>query len=131
MVLLTQEGGTFAAHSNHPRIGTTHSPDLTGLRHTIDALVDTLPDDVQVSYATSVPDALREGEPDPAKALAADEPEHAYETVPGTERLPAATDEERRASETTDDAKPTERFRRDPGVDVVGLGHVAPFPSRD
>lgn len=58
------------------------------------------------------------------EALAADNPRAAYQTVPGTERLPAAVVlEEGDGIYPQEDDNTTERFRKD-SVTVIALGQV-------
>lgn len=128
VAMLAREGDAFVVHSDHPAVGSLRWDDLSALERSVRAAIDRLPDDIQVHYAAGVQAALVASDKDD---LAADNPDSAYETVPGSERLPAAE-----AHESADgslvqqelDQSAAERIRErrnnDRSIRPVGIGNV-------
>ncbi len=129
VAMLARQGDDYVMHSDHPALGSLRWSDLQALERSVRDAAERLPEPVTVRYAAGLAAPADRPEGD---ALAADETESTYRTVPGSERLPAAP-----VIDRADGTLPQEglkktatdrvRERRGQGsVRVVGLGKVRP-----
>lgn len=128
VALLTRDRDDFVLVSDHPAIGILHWPHQSTLERSAKAAIKRLDDDVELRFGPGLSSSLIDED-----MLSADSTE-AYETVPGTERLPASPrTDAREGLEAQEEDSPTERVReRHRGnMRVVALGQVhAPNAAR-
>ena len=124
VAILTKDANDYVLVSDHPAIGILHWPTRTTLERSVQHAIERLDDEVELRYG---PGLSADDAPDEDVALRADNPAAAYRTVPGTERLPAAsTTDKRDGLASQEERKPTDaiRDRHRDQVRVVALGQV-------
>jgi len=123
VAVLTKDSDDFVLVSDHPAIGILHWPHQDTLERSVRSAMERIDDDIVLRYGPG----LTPMDEEPDEALRADKPDSAYETVPGTERLPAtARRDPGDGLDAVDDDERSDLVRKThrEHVRVVALGQV-------